>query len=250
MLKIDEVDKDLLSKHKFHLHMRYYRCHKKTTGWIHLNRLVMERITGKPFNSINEQIKHLNGDTEDCQRENLFLFTKSERQQRFLGKQEIFVSDEDDDLLDVRWSRDKASRDSINSLWYAKRVETTNGIRKKLKMHRVIMERILGRTISSKEKVDHIDFNGLNNRRENLRLATHHENSTNRRLNKNNKSSYRGVHRGKNGVWIASIGYKGEVICIGVYSTPKDAAIAYDAVARILFGKFFNPQMEHHLPTV
>lgn len=159
---------------------------------------------------------------------------------------EILVSKEDEDLLQKKWNIDKgANNDGCNRLWYARRIDKEDGKPIRKRMHRVIMERILGRKLLTKEKVDHIDFNGLNNRRENLRIASHRQNSTNRRLNKNNKSGYRGVHLTEGGAWKASIGHKGRCIYIGRYSTERDAAIAYDAVAKVLFKEFYN--WDHHL---
>lgn len=84
--------------------------------------------------------------------------------------------------------------------------------------------------------VDHIDGNPLNNRRSNLRLCSTAQNLFNRR-SKRGKSKYKGVHLYKN-KWIASIGYNGRHIYIGLFDNESDAAKAYDKKAAELFGQF------------
>lgn len=85
--------------------------------------------------------------------------------------------------------------------------------------------------------VDHKDRNPLNNRRGNLRAATHSNNMSNR--TSRNASGYRGVtwHNG-NQKYRATI-YKGRrCIHLGCFDDPKEAAKAYDKSARLLHGAF------------
>lgn len=94
----------------------------------------------------------------------------------------------------------------------------------------------------STDLVDHKDGDGLNNRRSNLRPATHHQNQCNKRLSKNNLSGYKGVRfaawvSGQN-KWRAQIMVNGRRKSLGYHATPEDAAHSYDASAIELFGEF------------
>ena len=81
--------------------------------------------------------------------------------------------------------------------------------------------------------VDHKDGNQLNNTRNNLRLATGTQNMGNRRMNRNNKTGYRGVQvfRDRYRVFL---GKK----YIGVFMNKDRAAKAYDKAALDYFGEF------------
>jgi hypothetical protein len=88
-------------------------------------------------------------------------------------------------------------------------------------------------------EVDHIDRNGLNNRRSNLRIATHAENQQNQGLRVNNTSGFKGVNWHKPmQKWRAYIQANGKLHHLGLYSTPEDAARAYDTAAITLHGDF------------
>lgn len=89
-------------------------------------------------------------------------------------------------------------------------------------------------------QVDHIDGNGLNNQRSNLRIATHLQNQRNRQhMNKNNSSGYRGVTWCKGaGRWMAQLSLNYKHVHLGLFDSPIDAAIAYDHAVIEHFGEF------------
>lgn len=113
------------------------------------------------------------------------------------------------------------------------RASRSNGKNRTLKMHRQIM----GEQADGRE-VDHINGNGLDNRRCNLRLCTHAENTRNGSKHRDGLSStYKGVTN-RYGKWQAMIRTNNKGQYLGMFTSPEDAARAYDAKARELFGEF------------
>lgn len=111
------------------------------------------------------------------------------------------------------------------------------------RFHRILMARIIGRELRPDEIVDHIDGDGLNNRRSNLRVCTVAENNRNQ-VNARRKSNkkYRGVYlykaKFKRHPWEARIGFENRVRSLGYYATPLEAALVYDEAAKRLHGAF------------
>lgn len=138
------------------------------------------------------------------------------------------VDDEDyDDLMRWKWS----AKEAKNTV-YAMRKYRKDGKQITITMHRQLMGAPKGM------EVDHIDRDGLNNQRSNLRLATHRQNAYNATPQKN-KYGYRGICLHKpSGLYQAQITAKGRFISLGYHKTPEDAARAYDAAAREHHGEF------------
>lgn len=91
--------------------------------------------------------------------------------------------------------------------------------------------------------VDHIDGKGLNNARDNMRVATHSQNHANKpkpRNIKNTKTSqYKGVSWDTTtGKWFVLVACQGKQYFVGRFINEIDAANAYDDKARELFGEF------------
>lgn len=94
-------------------------------------------------------------------------------------------------------------------------------------------------------QIDHINRNPLDNRRENLRLATQSQNSFNSKLYINNKSGLKGVYYqyetnpgAKTKRWRAFIQIDKKKTHIGYFQTPEEAARAYDDAAIEHYGEY------------
>ena len=104
-------------------------------------------------------------------------------------------------------------------------------------------------------RTDHIDGDGLNNQRGNLRLASHRENLQGFQTKRKGCSSrYRGVCRSKeSGKWKATIRVSGKNIHLGYHEDESAAAGAYDLAAQQKFGAFAArnfPEAAGHTPRV
>jgi hypothetical protein len=99
---------------------------------------------------------------------------------------------------------------------------------------------MLNRKLSVNEHCDHIDGNGLNNQRSNLRLSIRHGNHKNAsKKNVLSTSLYKGVYFYKAGhTWRAEIQCDHERHFLGDFEIEEDAAHAYDKKAKELFGEF------------
>jgi hypothetical protein len=121
-----------------------------------------------------------------------------------------------------------------NRNFYASRTDYSTGKQKTILMHR----QIIGLT-DRKQEIDHIDHDGLNNKRSNIRVVTHAQNLHNMRPNKNSSSKYKGVCWNKNLCkWQAGIEVSQRKIHLGLFHDEEEAAKAYDKKAVELFGEY------------
>lgn len=97
-------------------------------------------------------------------------------------------------------------------------------------MHRAIVGAKKGHLI------DHINNDGLDNRRINLRFADKTINALNAKLRKTNTSGFKGVWRDRDGNWVAETSFKRKKIYIGAYKSKREAAIAFDNKVTELYG--------------
>jgi hypothetical protein len=104
-------------------------------------------------------------------------------------------------------------------------------------VHRVIYEMHFGK-ISDGMTIDHIDRNPLNNKIENLRLATQSQNSINTSVPKNNTTGYKGVLTTPSGKFQARLGYKGKKLYLGLFDTAEEAAECVKENSKKLYGEF------------
>ena len=139
-------------------------------------------------------------------------------------------------LIKFRWFRHVPDKKNHPDRAYAHRTTDNKP------MHRFLLN------LTSNFDGDHIDGNGLNNQRSNIRKATHLQNSQNKRKSKTKKSSiYKGAflysRRTDRWVferWYSTICVDGKKIVLGKYFSDEEAAHSYDIGARKYFKRFAN----------
>lgn len=144
------------------------------------------------------------------------------------GSQVVEIDDEDYHLLEgYKFHIHKGRR-----TFYARGFKNKN--EPQIFLHNLIMKGIKG-------FVDHIDNNGLNNKRNNLRSCTNLQNSHNQRLPKNNSTGFKGVsYRPKKNLFFACIRVNGKIVSGGNFKNILLAANKYNQMALHYFGEFAN----------
>ena len=132
-------------------------------------------------------------------------------------------SPEDSDLAALCWRTDRGGypRSTDNKDWRHP---------KSIFAHRLVLERKLGRVLTSKDIADHINGNRQDNRRENLRITDLEGNAQNKPA-----LSFRGTTLHKCGKWQASVGYLGKSYYCGLFAKREDAEKA-SAAKRVQLG--------------
>ena len=140
---------------------------------------------------------------------------------------QAIVDDEDYEyLIQFTWR----AMQVYNNSWYAVR---SIG-KKNIYMHRDILKP------GKKDLVDHINYNGLDNRRENIRISTNAENAQHSRKLTESKVLYKGVNYVPLGKkkYSAMISKDRKQYYLGVFNTSEEAARAYDKKAIELHNKY------------
>lgn len=134
------------------------------------------------------------------------------------------VDDCDAHLAKLRWFAVRRSK-----TWYA--------VRRGRYLHRVILEPPRG------VDVDHVNGDGLDCRRSNMRLASRAENLRNSQRRSDNTSGFKGVVEDRRSPplrkpWKARVHVDGRTVNLGRFATREEAASAYRAAALRLHGEF------------
>jgi hypothetical protein len=134
------------------------------------------------------------------------------------------VDDEDFELLNQRkWFAKVKKRGDKQYIYAICNAQLSSGEWRSMTMHRIILNPY------PNELVDHIDHNGLNNQRNNLRICTRGQNQMNR-FNAS-KTGFKGVYKHRNGRYFATINVDKKRIRLGTYDTPEEAAYVRDEAA-------------------
>lgn len=146
------------------------------------------------------------------------------------GKHTIVDDDDFDYLIQWKWYAQKHGK-TFRAMRNKSRRAGGRGI---IYMHRVIL------CCEDGQEVDHINMDGLDNRKENLRICSRSQNLANR-AKTGGSSVFKGVTRSKRYAdrpWLAQIQYEYKHKKLGYFETEEQAAIAYNDAALELFGEF------------
>jgi hypothetical protein len=144
------------------------------------------------------------------------------------GKFAIVDPDDYHRLSKYKWQTDSERRRTS----YARRMANLDGKRKCVLMHREIIP------VPDNMVVDHINHNGLDNRKANLRPATVAQNACNRRHTKDAKKFKGLVWDKRRNKWHVRFGCNGKKIHVGYFDDQITAAHAYDQAAKKHHGQF------------
>lgn len=151
------------------------------------------------------------------------------------GKKIITVDTEDyDKIKNYKWSVNKDGN-TFYAHAYGRKINNS----KTLIMHRFILD------AKKNNMIDHINGNGLDNRKTNLRECTKSQNGYNRTCQKYGISSdYKGVcYSKKDQKYTVRIGIDGKRISLGNYDTDDQAAIAYNVACIKYHAEFARPNL-------
>jgi len=148
------------------------------------------------------------------------------------GGRIFLIDDEDVPLVKMLKWRVMSRKGRATS--YVRANIRLGGKRTSIMLHRLLM----GLEHEDRREVDHINHDGFDNRRENLRIVTDIQQSMNKRKQCGKYTSkFKGVseHHGK---WRSMAGINGNRVSLGIFETEEGAALAYNAWASTHFGQY------------
>jgi len=147
------------------------------------------------------------------------------------GEKIVLIDEEDYDLIkDYKWS----VRKHRNTFYSVANIKKDNKRHTTIQMHRLIIG------LYDERIIDHKNRNGLDNRKENLRVCTNFENAKNARKRKDGKTSkYKGVSfRTSHDKFLSRIQVNKKRIHLGYFKNEIEAAKAYNAAALKYHGEY------------
>jgi hypothetical protein len=175
---------------------------------------------------------YISGIRPSCIAALLGFFIGSNNMKQIPLTQGNFALVDDDDYMELSKFNWCACRHGNNLYAY----RSAKG--KDIAMHRVVL-------LTKKPYIDHINHNGLDNRKQNLRGCTNAQNQMNTFLSRVNTSGFKGVYWNKaHERWVARIRYNAKQIHLGNFTCLIKAAKAYDKAARKYHGHFARTNFE------
>lgn len=129
---------------------------------------------------------------------------------------------------------------SLVKTGYVTIVISIDGKHYQFRAHRIAWALVTGEWPRREDQIDHRNNRRSDNRWSNLRLAAHCQNGASKTLAKNNTTGFKGVtyRRALLKPWKAQIRRGNKKVSLGYFSSPREAALAYDAAALLTFGDF------------
>jgi len=148
------------------------------------------------------------------------------------GTHSVYYDDEDHELISgYKWMITGGKKGVYYARGYKGKKKGGAGVYDKVRMHRLVMN------ANEDQEVDHIDHDGRNNKKSNLRFVTDSQNSANTRLHSDSRTGFKGVTFKKSKrLYLARIRYDGRLIYGGSFKNIYKAALRYNELAKKYFG--------------